>query len=205
MDTEMIRLIRERYLFPIAHAYKKTLGLIHDDAQKLKCLIQTAETVIQFLAPVMLAQLHHDLQHLQAPALGRLAESLRDALRRPSFGKWQEILRDVLKSYREHRHLLVIPELFDFYFRPAPGNKLAFQPVISQAIDPLIGLRNQFHHPGIQEALIPESIAAGLGWLDDILVGLRFLSTYELAFVQRIEVRHPSRGRCDASVMTSCR
>ena len=63
MDEDLKRLIRERYPFPIAHAHKKTLACLNDDAQKLKCVIQTAETVIQFLALVMLAQLHRDLEH----------------------------------------------------------------------------------------------------------------------------------------------
>lgn len=36
MDADLIRLIREQYPFPIAHAYKKTRAVLDDDAQKLK-------------------------------------------------------------------------------------------------------------------------------------------------------------------------
>jgi hypothetical protein len=70
MDADLKRLIRERYPFPIAHAHKKTLAFLDDNAQKLKCLIQAAETVTQFLALVVLAQLHRDVEHHQAPVLG---------------------------------------------------------------------------------------------------------------------------------------
>jgi hypothetical protein len=35
---ELKRLIREQYPFPIAHAHKKTLGVLDDDLEKLKCL-----------------------------------------------------------------------------------------------------------------------------------------------------------------------
>ena len=55
MDVELRRLIREHYPFPIAHAHKKTLAFLDDDAHKLKCLIQAAEATVQFLALVMLA------------------------------------------------------------------------------------------------------------------------------------------------------
>ena len=34
MDVELRRLIREHYPFPIAHAHKKTLAFLDDDAHK---------------------------------------------------------------------------------------------------------------------------------------------------------------------------
>ena len=46
MDVELRRLIREHYPFPIAHAHKKTLAFLDDDAHKLKCLIQAAEATV---------------------------------------------------------------------------------------------------------------------------------------------------------------
>jgi hypothetical protein len=196
MDANLIRLIRDRYPFPIAYAHKKTLTFLDDNAQKLKCLIQTAETVIQFLALVMLGQVRRDLEYYQdqAPALNSRGGQLWEELRNPSFGKWQGILRDTLKCYGECRHLLVMPELFDFYFTPARGKKLRIQPVVSQAIEPLITLRNQFHHPGIPDTLIAEKVLVGMRWLEQMLVGLQFLSAYQLAFVQEIKVRRHSQG-----------
>ena len=166
MDAELQRLIREHYPFPIVHAHKKTLAELDDNAQKLKCLIQTAEVTIQFLALVMLAQLHRGLESQRAPAPGTRGWSLRDDLRNPSFGKWHGILRDVLKAYRDHRDLLVVPELFECYFQPSRSTRLAVQPLVKEAIEPLIALRNQFHHPGIPDALIPDRIAVGSQWLE---------------------------------------
>jgi hypothetical protein len=62
--------------------------------------------------------------------------------------------------------------------------------VVQQAIEPLITLRNQFHHPGIPDALIPEKVATATRCLEQLLERLQFLHTYPLNFVQRIEVRH---------------
>jgi hypothetical protein len=70
---ELRRLVRDTHPFPIAHAYKKTLGLIEDDAHKLKCLMESAETTVQFLALTALAQLRQDLGQNQAPATADLA------------------------------------------------------------------------------------------------------------------------------------
>jgi len=95
----------------------------------------------------------------------------------------------VLKSYHTQRELLVMPKLFDAYCRPARGSRLAVQPLVTQAIDRLIALRNQFYHPGISEAQIPEKVAAGSVWLAALLSSLTFLQHYHLTFVQRIELR----------------
>jgi hypothetical protein len=133
---------------------------------------------------------------------------LRDALRRPSFGIWQGILRETLKCYSTHRHLLVVPELFDWYFAPSTGQKLRPQPVVGQAIEPLIALRNEAHHPGIPAERLPEKITRGLHWLEQLLAGLQFLSAYPLAFIQEIRVRHPlpntRRFSHDLLQMTGC-
>ena len=102
----------------------KTLACLDDDAHKLKCLIQAAEATVQFLALVMLAQLHHDLVHQQAPTLGQRGLQLRDDLRNPSFGKWHGLLRDLVKQYHTPRHLLVMPELFEVYFQSGRGARL---------------------------------------------------------------------------------
>src|SRR5262249_44348854 len=39
------------------------------------------------------------------------------------------MLRDVLKQYDTQRHLLVMPELFDFAFQPSRGKTLRLHPV----------------------------------------------------------------------------
>jgi tetratricopeptide (TPR) repeat protein len=195
MDTDLIHLIRERYPFPIAHALKRALALRDDDTQKLKSLIDAAEAVIRFLALVVLAQLYRDLEHQQAPPLGSRGGQLAEDLRNPSFGKWQGILRDILKCYSAHRHLLMMPELFDFYFKPPRGQRLQVQPVVGQAIDPLIALRNQYHHqPDLLGTPSISKVEAGMRWLEQVLAGLQFLSTYQLAFIQEIKVRHRARG-----------
>src|SRR5207244_5059469 len=90
-------------------------------------------------------------------------------------------------------HLLVMSELFYFYCKPARGTALRLQPVVTQAIELLMALRNRFHHPGITDHQIPEAIAIGLRWLEQVLAGLRFLSTYQMAFVQDIKVRYSAQ------------
>jgi hypothetical protein len=194
MDAELTRLIRERYPFPIAYTYKKTLALLDNDAQKLDCLLQAAETVVQFLTLVMLAQLSRDLEHQQAPTLEGQGAHLREDLRKPSFGKWQGIVRDLLTSYRNHRHLLVMPELFDFYFRPGRSSKPRPQPVVTQVLDPLIALRNLKAHDRPSKRQVAEALAVGSGWLEQVLAGLQFLAMYRLAYIQNIQVRHRRHG-----------
>ena len=47
---ELKLLIRDHYPFPIAHAHKKTLGILYDNLEKLKCILETGEMTVQFLS-----------------------------------------------------------------------------------------------------------------------------------------------------------
>lgn len=194
METTTVHLIREQYPFPIAYAYKKLQARLDDDAHKLHLLVQTAEVTVQYLALVTLAQLRHDLEHRQAPALGREVLEIPERLRRPAFGTWHGICRDVLKHYHAQRDALVISELFDWYFQPTRRKTLAVQPCIRDALEPLIELRNDVHHNRLAPHDLPARLRDGLGWLDQVLTTLDFLSAYDLVFVQRISVDNAQRG-----------
>ena len=196
---ELKRLVRESYPLPIAHAHKKTMGLLDDDAQKLKCLLETAENTIQFLALTALAQLSHDLRQGNAPGQQGLHYSIRDNLRNPSFGKWSGILREVMKGYRDSKNLLVVPELFDFCFQDSGGRKLRMQPIHERVIGPLNNIRNDFHHLRISESQVSAKVSEGLMLLHQLLESLRFLSGYQLSFIQRIMA---DRDKTDRSTYT---
>lgn len=208
MPSALHQLIREHYPFPLAHAYKKIFNYLDEDAQKLTCVCQAAEVTVQFLALVMLAQLHRDLAYQQAPALGPLGAQVQADLRKPTFGKWHGLLRDLLKQYHAQRDLLVMPELFDVYFQPGRGTRLAQQPVVARAIEPLITLRNESHHSHISDAQMPEKVDQGMRCLEQLLACLQFLPAYSLNFVQRIEVHHDGavtrRFRHDMVRMQGC-
>jgi len=68
----------------------------------------------------MLAQLHHDLAHQQALALGQRGLQLRDDLQNPSFGKWHWVLRDLLKPHHTVGHESAVQSMaFLFAHRPS--------------------------------------------------------------------------------------
>ena len=207
MDTqELKRLVREHYPFPIAHAHKKTVGILDSDLRKLKCLIETAEITIQFLALLALAQVRQDLINENVPNLSSLKEAIN--LKNPSFGKWYGLTRDVIKSYRDVKEQLVIPELFDFWFKGISRNKLRLQPLHTQAIEPLMALRNDFHHGRVPEDKEEEKAAEGLTWLHQLLEALKFLTQYELSFTQRItldqDAHHQTYYVHDLALFNGC-
>jgi hypothetical protein len=49
MEADLIRLIRESYPFPIAHATKRAMALRDDDAEKGRYLLDTAEVIRGYL------------------------------------------------------------------------------------------------------------------------------------------------------------
>ena len=133
MDDDLRRLIRERYPFPIAHAHKKLLSFLHHDAHKLTCLIQTAEMTVQFLALVVLAQLHRDMEHGKAPVLGSRGASLRE---------------DYFSALAEFQ--TTIPDIFTHEMRLA---RLTQAQALQAAVEPVkrVGL-------SIDEALVADVI-----------------------------------------------
>ncbi len=186
-QDELKRLIRETYPFPIAHAHKKALGLMDDDLQKLKCIIVTAETAIQFLALLALAQVRQDLINKKIPFGKNLEEFIRDhLLTNPSFGKWTGLCREVMKFYFDKKEQLIVPELFDFCFSKSSRKKLSINPLQTNVISPLITLRNDFHHNRLSDNELGAKVTQGLEWLQELLNAVKFLSDYQIAFIQRI-------------------
>jgi len=188
MDYEQLkRSIRESYPFPIAHAHKKTLGVLDDNVEKLKCILETAEATIRFLALLALAQVRQDALNGNAPNVGRLQEEIK--LATPSFGKWNRLTREVMKAYSDAKDQLVVPELFDvFWFYDTSRQRLCSQRLDNKVIGPLITLRNDFHHGRVPDNKVREKVAEGLGWLHQFLEALQFLAQYELSYIQQIRV-----------------
>ena len=187
MDTlELKRLVRESYPFPIAHAHKKTLAVLDNNVEKLTGIFETAETTIQFLALLALAQVRQDLSRGKAvPNLTKLREKLN--LSTPSLGKWNSMARETMKAYGNARDQLATPELFDvFWSWDAARQKLGTKPLDNKALTPLITLRNAFHHGRIQAHQIPDLIPAALDQLHHFLAAIRFVAEYQLVFTHRI-------------------
>lgn len=203
---ELRRLVREKYPFPIAHFHKKTLGVLDDNIEKLKCVLETGEMVIQFLALLSLAQLRQDLEDGRVPVSEGLSETVQ--LANPSFGKWYGLSRDIMKNYRNRRDELVVPELFDFWFRKPAGKKLRLQKFHSKVAEPFMKLRNDFHHGRIPDDKVTGSVERALALLHQILEQVAFLSDYQLSFVQRILVEtDANRKTCfvhDLKIFNGC-
>jgi len=187
MDTrELIHVVRESYPFPVAHAHKKTLGVLENEEKKLTCLFQTAETTIQFLALLALAQVRQDIiSRKTVPNLTKLREKLN--LTTPSLGKWSTMARETMKAYWSSREQLAVPELFDLFWSwDAARQKIGSKPINNKAIAPLIELRNNFHHGRIQSHQIPDLLPTALDQLHQFLAAIRFVAEYQLVFTNRI-------------------
>ncbi len=186
-SSEIKTRVRQSYPFPIAHAYKKTMGYLDNDHNKLKCILETAETTVQFLALLALAQLNQDLNFKKVISNSSLVDSIgKNLLLNPSFGKWKRLLLDVLITYKGRKQQLVVTDLFDFCFKESSRKKLPLQPVINKVIDPLISLRNDFHHGRLPEIAIEDKVTESLLLLNQLMEACRFLKNFELVFISQI-------------------
>ncbi len=189
MDFEQLnRLIRENYPFPIAHAHKKTLGVLQsdDELRKLKCICETAETIVRFVALLAVAQVRQDVFQHHAPDQNALKKAIN--LKNPTFGRWQHLPQGIMNAYRDARDRLVVPELFGICFQESSDGTLLVHPVQTDIITPLRDLRNTFTHDGFPESQLQTKVAEGLELLDQLLEALQFLAHYQLSFTQKITV-----------------
>ena len=188
MDTlELIRLIRESYPFPIAHAHKKTLAVSNNDVETLRGILVTAEKSIQFLALLALAQVRQDLDNHTLPNAGKLREELK--LADLTFGKCIWMAREAMKAYGNAKERLAVPELFDVFWKwDAERQKLCSQPLDNKAINPLRILRNDFAHNHIEDHQFSDLVPKALDLLHQFLDAIRFVADYQLLFTKQIVI-----------------
>ena len=99
------------------------------------------EFTVRALALVLVSQ--YLLVDREKVSDGRLNMILREKLPKPSLGSWVEILFTALSTYKEHRHLMFMPELYDIYWdvkqqKPQKG--------VREPFDKLVVIRNRLAH-----------------------------------------------------------
>jgi hypothetical protein len=115
---DLKKIVRESYPFPIAHKYKKTSELIENNMLKLKYILETAETTIQFLAIIALAQVRQDMLADRIPKQGDLEENNKDKhINQPVIWKMVTLVLEIMKAYYKSTNDLIVTELFDFCFQ----------------------------------------------------------------------------------------
>ncbi len=191
MDQEELKKrVRDTYPFPIAHAYKKVLGCFGENEQKLKCIVETTEVILQFLALISLSQVQHDLiQNSQPPALAAVKEKIKKALLGETTPEqWRQMTLEIVKCYYRLEDQLVIPELVPLCFLPQCSDKVIPSRVQTGSVNPLLELRRQFYRNSVPASSFKERLSEGLNQLNELTDSCRFLSHYQLTFVRQITV-----------------
>ena len=183
--------IGRHYPFPISHAYTymESRG---DPGDRYAALLDCFEVTLKTVTSIALANFVRDMQ--EDPDLGNvhMFQDLVDALSRPmSLGHWHNLLRLTLRPYHRRRESLLVPELFDFYYRVTEQGNVKPQTLTVRTIQRLIQERNEeAHHRGrgqssaFQRRLALDDLTEALG---DLLGELGFLPHYPLLYVEHAE------------------
>jgi hypothetical protein len=192
-EQQLAQLVRTRYPFPISHAYGYMENRI-DAGDRYLATLACFEVTLKYVASIALASFVRDVQQDTSLESARLFQDLFDVLSRPlSLGHWQQLLQLTLWPYHEHKERLVVPELFDFYYRITDNGKVRAQKGTVRTIQHLIQERNEeaHHRNRVQITLLQRQI--GLATLEEelrtLLQHLRFLADYELFYVEHAEHR----------------
>ncbi|MEA3341022.1 MAG: hypothetical protein U9R15_13750, partial [Chloroflexota bacterium] len=192
-DDTLKQLIREKYPFPISHAYVYLESRV-DPNDRYQAILTCFEVTLKTIAAVSLANFMRDIQ--DDPTLGNvhLFQDLLDILSRPiSLGHWQGLLHRTLRPYAARRERLVASELFDFYYRVTEGGNVKTQSQNVRIIQRFIQERNEeAHHRNRSQtsAFQRQSQLSELEQnLETLLSELDFLAQYPWLYVEHAE-RH---------------
>ncbi len=188
------QLIRDKYPFPISHAYTYLQSRV-DPNDRYAALLACFEVTLKTVATIPLANFMRDIQEDPDWSNIHVFQDLIDIMSRPiSLGHWQMLLQFTLRPYAKHRERLVMPELFDFYYRINPGGNVKTQSPNLSIIQRFIQERNEeaHHRNRSQTSLFQrEAMLAELEEHMETLLGeLQFLAEYLLLYVESAEHHH---------------
>jgi len=184
-------LIRDRYPFPISHAYAYLESRV-DPQDRYAALLACFEVTLKTITAIALANFVRDTQ--ADPEFGdhHLFRELLETLNRPlSLGHWQGLLWRTLRPYANQQERLVVPELFDFYYRITESGKVKSQQPYVNIIQHMIQERNEEAHHRNRSQTSTLQRRAELAPLEaeirTLLEGLRFLADYPWLYVENAE------------------
>jgi len=191
-DSESLsQRIRRQYPFPISHAYVWVENRV-DPQDCHAALLNCFEVTLKTVGSIALANFMRDIQ--RDPRFGNTHafQDLLNALSRPmSLGHWHTLLRRTLRAYQTRREQLLVPELFDFYYRLTEHGKVKTRGENVRTIQRFIEERNEeaHHRSRGQASLLQRQSALSVlrNSLQDLLRELGFLTDYPLFFVEHAE------------------
>ncbi len=190
-DKALEPLIREKYPFPISHAYSYLKNRI-DHGDRYQALLACFEVTLKTIAAISLTNFMRDIQDDATLGNANLFQDLLDTLNRPlSLGHWQGLLHLTLRPYATRRERLLMPELFDFYYRVTEHGNVKTQSQNVRLIQRFIQERNEEAHHRNRSQTSPFERQSRLVELEqdlEALLGeLRFLARYPWLYVEHAE------------------
>ena len=183
--------IRLEYPFPISHAYT----YLESRANVQDCyaaLLNCFEVTLKTVTSIALANFMRDIQ--EHPKLGNvhIFQDLVNTMNRPmSLGHWHNLLRRTLRPYHSLPQSLVVPELFDFYYRVTEQGNIRTRSDNVRVIQRFIQERNEeaHHRSRGQSSSFQRQLAVSefTDSLHKLLGELMFLADYPLLFVEHAE------------------
>jgi len=190
-NDSALELIHEKYPFPISHAYTYLESRV-DPNDRYQALLACFEVTLKTIASIALANFMRDIQDDSTLGNANLFQKLLDTLNRPlSLGHWHALLHLTLRPYATRRERLVVPQLFDFYYRVTEHGNVKTQRQHVQVIQRFIQERNEeAHHRNRSQTSVfqRQSKLAELAQdLETLLRELKFLAEYAFLYVEHAE------------------
>jgi len=178
-DLESI--IINEFPLPIAKNYLRVLEFVGWE-KKTRQVIHVFEFTVRSLALILISQ--YLLIDREKVSNSRLNKLLREKLPKPSLGSWVEILFTTLASYKDHRDLMFMPELYDAYWdtkqqKPQKG--------VRELFNKIVVIRNHLAHelPPQNDMSWQTLFEESHNLILQIFEVIRFIGKYDLIFITR--------------------
>jgi hypothetical protein len=190
-ESSLRQLVREQFPFPISHAYAY-LESRADPNDRYQALLACFEVALKTIASIALANFVHDIQDDPNFGNANLYQEVVDTLSRPlSLGHWATLLHHILRLYANHRERLVVPPLFDFYFRMTEQGNVKSRTEQVQVIQRFVQERNEEAHHRNRSQISRLRRQADLAEFEQafeaLLRELDFMAEYSMLYVEHAE------------------
>lgn len=157
---------------------------------RLRFILETAEAIARLLGIIGLSECRKAMEGTDATPKIKLSPNFKRDLRSPSFGKWIMFGREACRWQQANKSFSVIKEATDFFFESGKPSRH------STSLEDLCTIRNGLSHGKIKTMHANDffSLCARTEpLLESVLNGISFLQSYELIFMNQIEVTRKRR------------
>jgi hypothetical protein len=189
MDRKIFKEIEHNFPYPIISDLRLlfTVEYIGQDDRRLKQLLKSSESIIQFLSLIALSDYVENISKDKLIANDAFKKEFQKNIPRSCFGKMIALFRDIVRIFKQSEHEMFIPEMPDFFIKGKSSESES-----QKSFNLLSAIRNKLTHKDFNPTKrdIENLCIECENHVETILKNLAFFKNYHLLYVNNVIVKH---------------